>query len=345
MVEQARTSFIRRLRDRHVLQGVAYALLWPLLTLLARIPPATAVRLGRRLGALAFYLDGRHRWVCLRNLETAFPCLRPAERWDLAKRCFENVGSTFLELPGLGAMDPEDILGRLRYPGWEHALEALKQGKGLLFLTAHLGNWEIMALSQGYRKPPPLAVVARPLDNVYLDRWVNRIRTRSGNRIIRKRGALRPILRALREGHAVGMLMDQRVLGSDGVWVDFFSHPAGSSAAIAYLAVRTGTPILPVYAVRNPSGDTHTVHTEPEVPVSRTGRTDVDVLETTRRCQQKLEEIIRRHPDQWFWMHRRWGGGPRVRYDRGPVQLPWKRWFPRQRRPRNEEKQAGGETA
>ncbi len=320
---KAENKFVRWIRDKRIADRFAYAFLWPLLEIFSRIPPAWAVRIGKVLGAMAFYLDGRHRWVCLKNLEAALPQLRPAERWDLARRAFENAGKTFLEFPGLARRDPVEILRTVRYEGFENCLDALKE-KGVLFLTGHLGNWEIMALSQGYRKHPPLAFIARPMDNPYLDRWVNRIRVRSGNRIIQKRGALRKVLRSLREGYAVGMLMDQRVLGTDGLWVDFFFHPAGTSAAIAYLAVRTGAPVVPIYAVRDPSGTTYTVITEPEVPVSRTGRTEFDVLETTRRCQKKLEEIIRRHPDQWFWMHRRWKGSPGVLYQKKKIKNPLK---------------------
>jgi len=313
----------QRIQAARLADRLVYALLWPLLQLLARLPAGWAVRLGRGLGAAGFFLDGHHRWICLRNLEVAFPHLRPAARWDLARRVFENVACTFLELPGLARRDPEDILARVRFTGWEHCVDALRKGKGVLFLTGHLGNWEIMALSQGYRADPPLAFIARPLDNPFLDGWVNGIRGRSGNRIIQKRGALRKVLRSLREGYAVGMLMDQRVLGPDGVWVDFFSRPAGTSAAIALLAVRTGTPVVPIYAVRDRSGCTFTVVTEPEVPVSRTDRAAFDVRETTQRCQKRLEEIIRKHPDQWFWMHRRWRGSPGVVYQRKRVRWPW----------------------
>jgi KDO2-lipid IV(A) lauroyltransferase len=233
------------------------------------------------------------------------------------------VGRTFLEFPGLARRDPREIVRQVRFQGWEHVLDALKENRGVLLLTGHLGNWEIMALSQGFRDaPPPLAFVARPLDNPYLERWVSRIRCRSGNRVIPKRGALRQVLRSLREGYAVGMLMDQRVAGSAGVKVEFFFHPAGTSAAIAYLAVRHGSPVVPVYALRDPGGYSYTVNTEPRIEVSRTGKTEYDVWETTRRCQKKLEEVIRNHPDQWFWMHRRWWGAPRVSYARKKVRNP-----------------------
>lgn len=121
----------------------------------------------------------------------------------------------------------------------------------------------------------------------------------------------------MREGHLVGLLMDQGATGRDGVFVDFFGHLAGSSAALALLASRFRVPVHPVYVVRDPTGIGNTVHIGPEIPVLRTGRKRSDILENTQRFQKVLEGIIREHPEQWFWMHRRWKGSPTVSYGRG----------------------------
>ena len=305
----------RKIRELRPADLLVFALVWPLLCLCSFLPPGWAVRAGKVAGALGFYLDRRHRRVCLQNLRIAFPALRPAERWETALRAFENLGRTFLEFPGLGRQSRGDILGRIRYSGWEHYHEAVRDRKGVLLLTGHVGNWEMMALAHGFHGDPPLAFVARPLDNPHLERWVARVRGRSGNRMINKRGALRQVVRHLREGCAVGLLMDQNTMGPDSLFVDFFSTPTGSSAAISYLAVRSGARILPVYSVRDAAGTGHTICAEAPVPLQRTGRKNEDVLENTRRCQQVLEGIIRKHPDQWFWMHRRWKGSPAVKYE------------------------------
>jgi KDO2-lipid IV(A) lauroyltransferase len=142
------------------------------------------------------------------------------------------------------------------------------------------------------------------------------LRTRSGNRMISKRGALRGVGRALRDGCLVGLLMDQGTTGRDRVFVDFFGHLAGSSVALALLAGRFRVPVHAVYAIRDPSGTGQTVHICEEIPVVRTGRKRQDIVQNTQTFQKVLEEIIRKHPEQWFWVHRRWKGSPTVSYEK-----------------------------
>jgi len=298
-------------------QALLFGLAWPLLALLARLPASWAVCLGRALGQAAYLLDRRHRRVALKNLALAFPEMSAQDRKALALRSFQNAATTFLEVPRLGRAPFEEILNRVRPEGAEHFFSALSEGKGVLVLTGHFGNWELMALYTGMRGLR-VAFVARALDNRFFDRWMNRIRSRSGNRVIPKRGALLQVLRLLRKGWAVGFLMDQRVTGREGVFVDFFSRPAGSSAALALLACRYGAPVLPVYVVREPSGVRHRLCIEPRIPVVRTGDLKRDVVENTQRFQKVLERIVREHPDQWFWLHRRWRGSPGVAYDERP---------------------------
>ncbi|MEW6443366.1 MAG: lysophospholipid acyltransferase family protein [bacterium] len=299
---------------RRRLDALLFAVSLPFLWLLSVCPSPRLCRIGRWIGAAAYHLDRRHRQICLENLAIAFPQWPLEQRRAVARRCFQNVATTFLEIPGLGRLPFDQLVARVgSVTGREHYERALTRNKGVLILTGHFGNWELMALCTGiagYR----LAFVARALDNPYFDQWLNRIRHRSGNRIIPKRGALRQILRSLRQGYGVGLLMDQRVTGNEGVFVDFFGHQAGSSAALALLACRSGAPVLPVYMLRDPSGVGHQLHIEPEVPVVRTGRNDLDILENTQRLQKVLERVVREHPDQWFWMHRRWKGSPTVSY-------------------------------
>lgn len=298
-------------------QALVFGLAWPILALLARLPAPWTVRLGRILGLAAYHLDRRHRRVALQNLELAFPDMAIRDREALALRSFQNVVTTFLEVPRLGRAPFDEILSRVRPEGAEHFLSALEEGKGVLILTGHFGNWELMALYTGMRGLR-VAFVARALDNRFFDRWMTRIRSRCGNRVIPKRGALLQVLRLLRRGWAVGFLMDQRVTGREGVFVDFFSRPAGSSAALALLACRYGAPVLPVYVLRDPSGVGHRLCVEPKISVVRTGDLARDIVENTKRFQNVLERIIRQHPDQWFWLHRRWRGSPGVFYDERP---------------------------
>jgi KDO2-lipid IV(A) lauroyltransferase len=294
-----------------------FLLAYPILYLLSFLPPTWAVQFGKWAGALAFVVDARHRHIALVNLKAAFPDLRPSERWTIGRKAFENLGKTILEIPGLARQKREDIQSRIRYLGVDRRewIKAREEG-GALLLTGHLGNWEMMALSFGWQEEANLAFVARPLDNPYFDRWLTRLRTRSGNRIILKKGALGGVSRALRDRYFVGLLMDQGATGRDGVFVDFFGHLAGSSAALGLLASRFRVPVHPVYAIRDPSGTGQTVCIGEEIPVARTGRKRDDIMENTQRFQKVLEEIIRKNPEQWFWMHRRWKKSPTVSYEK-----------------------------
>lgn len=290
---------------------------YPFITLFSLLPPAWAVRIGKWLGRIAFYVDARHRHISLTNLKAAFPDLSASERWAIAGKTFENLGKTIVEIPGLARRKREDIQRHVRYTGVDRKewIRASEEG-GALLLTGHIGNWEMMALAFGWQDEADLAFVARPLDNPYFDRWMNGLRCRSGNRMIPKKGALRGITRALREGCFVGLLMDQGATGRDGVFVDFFGHLAGSNVALGFLANRFDVPVHPVHIFRDESGVGHTVHIGPAVPVAKTGRKKFDILENTQRFQKALEEIIRQCPEQWFWMHRRWKGSPTVSYEK-----------------------------
>ncbi len=296
---------------------------YPIFYLCSFIPVRLAVNIGKWAGRGAFYLDRKHRIICLDNLKLAFPDYTGAERWAIARSSFENIAKTIMEILGFDRQTDEEMMSRVRVIGKEHYDKAVKKGKGVLILTGHIGNWELMALSHkliGQR----LAFVARPLDNHYFDRWLLRLRTRSGNKVIAKHGALLGVYRSLRQQYDVGLLMDQRVSikNPGAIYVDFFNHKTGSSIALALLAARSGSPVVPIYMLREADGIRHTMCIEPEIPIFTGGSKEKNIKENTQRVQRALENIIREHPEQWFWMHRRWKRSPTAitRLDRS--QLP-----------------------
>jgi KDO2-lipid IV(A) lauroyltransferase len=177
-----------------------------------------------------------------------------------------------------------------------------------LILTAHLGNWEILCASHRLTTYG-LSVVVRPLDATWLNGVAVRLRRRTGVEVIDKRGALRPVLAALRRGRLVGILMDQNASRREGVFVDFFGRPASTSRSIALLAVRTGAPIVPIFTYRDANGD-HRVVIRPALDAPSAPDADAAVVEMTARCTAEVERAIRESPEQWLWSHDRWRTRP-----------------------------------
>ncbi len=179
----------------------------------------------------------------------------------------------------------------------------MARGKGVLFATGHLGNWELSAYSHALLSAP-MDVVVRPLDNPRFDAFVERRRGLSGNHLISKRDFARPILQALRRNEAVGILVDQNVLPEHGVFVDFFGKPACTGTTFAKIAARSGAAVIPGFALWSEAEQRHILHFYPEVPI--TG----DEVADTAAIQKAVEKAIRQHPDQWLWVHRRWKSRP-----------------------------------
>jgi KDO2-lipid IV(A) lauroyltransferase len=273
------------------------------------LPPDVSRRLGAGLGGLAYWaLPGRRR-VALANLERAFGAqLTPGERRALARDNFRHLGLTAVECCRLFFGPPGALLARVRLEGVEYIKAALAEGRGAFYLGAHFGNWELLAAAHMLTGLPPLSVVVRPLDNPYLDTLVARGRARGQLRLIPKRAALRGVRAALARGECVGILLDQSG-GRQGVFVPFFSQPASTSRSLAVLAVKTGAPVVPAFIHRLPGGD-HQVTLEPAVELARTGQLERDVEVNTARFTEAIERRVRAHPQQWFWVHRRWKTRP-----------------------------------
>jgi KDO2-lipid IV(A) lauroyltransferase len=272
------------------------------------VPLRLALWLGRRLGDVMYAaLPGRRR-IALANLARAYPELRLAERRRLARRASQHLGMTLTELPRLLAAPLDATLARIRLEGVEHLRAAMTAHGRALMLTAHLGNWEILCATHRLTDYG-LSIVVRPLDAPWLDAVAERLRRRTGVEVIDKRGALRAVLDALRRGRMVGILMDQNAARREGVFVDFFGHPASTSRSIAVLAVRTGTPIVPIFASRNADGG-HRVVIRPALAPTASNDPEAVVVELTARCTAEIERAIRETPEQWLWSHDRWRTRP-----------------------------------
>ena len=266
--------------------------------------PMTVVRaVGRAIGRLAYIADGPRRRTALDNLAYAFPGRTARERKAMARAMFAHFGGLLVELIKFGTYSREQMLAATEIEGEERVRQAQAQGRGILIFTGHFGYWELLAMAHPLRIEP-MSVLARPLDNPYLHAVLEDIRTSTGNTVIYRRGAVRRMLRNLASGGVIGVLIDQHLHSPDAVYVGFFRRPAATSSALAALALRTGAPVVPVFALPLPHGRYRFIYEHPVDP-PRADTPDA-VREFTQRCTDVLEMYVRRHPDLWMWMHRRW---------------------------------------
>jgi KDO2-lipid IV(A) lauroyltransferase len=273
------------------------------------LPRKLAFRLGEWVGTAMFWLMPRRRAIGFRNLDIAFGNeLSVEEKTRILRLTFKNLGKSLAEILQFSKMSREYIRQKHTIIGQEHYLAAREQGKGVIFLTAHIGNWE-MALHIQSAAGYPLNIVVRPLDNPYLDRLMTKRREMFGSTVLARRNGLKYILAALRKQETVGILMDQNTLRSRGIFVDFFGKPACTIPVIALLALRYHVPVIPGFLVRT-GFDTHTLYFHEEVEIIRTGDTQNDIKANTARFNAIIEEFIRKYPDQWFWIHNRWKSQP-----------------------------------
>ncbi len=208
---------------------------------------------GRLLGRAFYVFDGAHRRLAMSNLVAAFPLRSRAECRAIARGMFSHFGRLLMVLLKFSTMTPERMLAQVEFEGEERVAAAHAQGKGVLLFTGHFGFWEINALVHALAMQP-MAVLARPLDNPLLHDLLESVRRSTGNSVIYRRGAIRRVLRALSANQAVAILIDQHIQTSDAVYVDFFNRPAATTSALAALALRTGAPVVPVFALPLPGG-------------------------------------------------------------------------------------------
>jgi KDO2-lipid IV(A) lauroyltransferase len=285
---------------RHRLEYVAVR---GIVALVRFMPHAVADVCGTALGLTVHFLDRGHRRTALDNVAAAFPGRPVSEQRAIVRRAFAHFGRLLFAVLKFSTMSPDAMLARVEFEGEERVRLAHAQGKGVLFVTGHFGFWEIQALVHALRLPP-MAVLARPLDNRALNDLLERMRTRTGNAVIYRQGTLRRVMRTLQAGQGVGILIDQHLLSRDAIYVDFFDRPAATTTAVAMLALRTGAPVIPLFAVPIGRGRYRMIYEHPVEPPSGEGA--AAVREFTQRCSDVLERYVRRHPELWLWMHRRW---------------------------------------
>jgi KDO2-lipid IV(A) lauroyltransferase len=301
----------RRRRRSPLVDVLAYAFLRAAVGALALLPLWLALRLGE-VGALMVYvLDRAHRRVGMRNLAIAFPERSLPERRRILRRSFLNLGRMAAELAHLPRLSAESLATMVRFEDeawWERAVSA-ERPTGALILSGHFGNWELLVYAHGMRGHP-VHMVHRAVANPYVDRWLHRLRAPAGTRLIRKSTAAGAVLRALRERGLLVLPIDQNSTRRLGVFVDFFGVPASTNSGMARIALRGGVPVVPAFIVREGRSARHRVHVLPIMEAERTGEFREDVRRNTQGFTAVFEDMVRRHPDHWLWMHKRWKTRP-----------------------------------
>ena len=291
---------------RHTLE---FALVWLLVRLLGLLPRAAARAVGAAIGWIAFSATPRLRRVGMENLTLAFPEKSCQERERILRKMYRNLGWQLAEFCQMPHYTLEQANQFIRYQGLEHYLAARQRGEGVLVLTGHLGAWELSSFYHslsGY----PMNMIIRRLDNPLVDRFVNSIRCQHGNRVLHKDDFARGLIASMRAGETVGVLMDTNMTPPQGVFVDFFGHAACTASGVARVALRTGAAVVPGFLLWEPSEKKYVLYFLPALSLVNTGQNERDATANTQLFTSALEDVIRGHPEQWLWVHRRWKTRP-----------------------------------
>ncbi|MHB8301441.1 MAG: lysophospholipid acyltransferase family protein [Acidobacteriaceae bacterium] len=286
-----------------------YALVWLLVQILGKLPRTVARAIGAAIGGTAFYAMGHLRRVGLSNLALAFPEKSPGERKRILRGMYRNLGWQLAEFCQMPRYTLQQANRFIRYEGLANYLKARERGKGVLVLTGHLGAWELSSFYHSLAGHP-MSMVIRRLDNHRIDRFVNHVRCQHGNRVLHKDDFARGLIAAMRSGETVGVLMDTNMTPPQGVFVDFFGHAACTASGVARVALRTGAAVVPGFLLWEPRERRYVLHFQPALALIDTGDDERDALANTQLFTRALEDVVRRCPEQWLWVHRRWKTRP-----------------------------------
>jgi Kdo2-lipid IVA lauroyltransferase/acyltransferase len=286
-----------------------YALVWCVVKTIGLLPRPLARALGITLGQLVYLLHGKLRRVGLRNLTMAYPDMPDAQRKKILRGVFTSLGRQLAEICLFPRYTRDNVSQVVIYDGFENFERAFARGKGVLFLTAHLGGWELSAFAHSLYGHP-LSFLMRSLDNPYLDRMMREYRTLHGNQAIDKDDPTRGLLRALKAGKVVGFLMDTNMTPPQGIFVDYFGIPACTASGLARIALRTDAAVIPGFTIWHPALRKYKLRFDPALTLIRTGDQEADITANTQLFTKVIEDFVRRDPDQWLWVHRRWKTRP-----------------------------------
>lgn len=275
------------------------------------IPRPVAGALLDCLSTVFYRVASRYRHIARVNLTIAFPELARWERDEIGVRSFRNTARNLLEVSRMPALTARSIRSLVEYDssfGLDNFERAQAAGKGILYLTGHFSAWELLPTAHALYGHP-LAFITRPLDNVYLERYMQQVRAGAGNVVMPKKKAAREILERLKSGGGVGILMDQNTSLQEGIFADFFGVPAATTTGIALFGLRTDSPVMPSYLTPMRGGK-YAIRFLPPLELERTGDTGRDILVNTQRFNVIIEKIIREQPDSWLWGHKRWKNQP-----------------------------------
>jgi Kdo2-lipid IVA lauroyltransferase/acyltransferase len=290
-------------------QRLEYAAAWPFIKILGILPRSLARACGIGLGWTVYLLHVRLRYVGMRNLALAFPEKTISERSRILRGEFTSMGRQLAEVCQFPKYTLDNVEQVLVYDGLENYEKAYARGKGVLFLTAHFGGWEVSAFTHSMHGHW-MHVVMRPMDNVYLDNLIRQYRTMHGNKMVDKDDFVRGLLSAMKAGEAVGILMDTNMTPPQGIFVDFFGIPACTASGLARIALRTDAAVVPGFTIWDSALGKYRLHFDPAVELIRTGDTEADIQANTQAFTSIIESYVRKYPEQWLWVHRRWKTRP-----------------------------------
>ncbi|HVN22204.1 MAG TPA: lysophospholipid acyltransferase family protein [Dongiaceae bacterium] len=286
-----------------------YAAAWPFLKVMGILPRRLSRAFAITIAQLVYLFHIRLRRVGMRNLEMAFPEKSEAERRRILRGVFTSLGRQLAELCQFPRYTPQNVDEVVVYDGLENYERAYARGKGVLFVTAHFGGWELSAFAHSLHGHW-LHVVMRPMDNPYLDRLLQSYRTMHGNKVVPKDDFVRGLLAAMKCGETVGILMDTNMTPPQGVFVDFFGIPACTASGLARIALRTDAAVVPGFTIWDEKLRKYRLRFDPALPLVRTGDLEADIVVNTQRFTAVIEEYVRKYPEQWLWVHRRWKTRP-----------------------------------
>ncbi len=289
--------------------NLEYATTYMVVSGLALLPRSLAIRIGQLLGKSAYRLSSKLRRTGERNLELALPQISRSERQRILRGCFVSLGRQLGEFTHFSSLDSESLARIVSWQGLENLDKARTEGRGVILFTGHLGAWELSSVALSLLAYP-VSFLVRRLDNPKIERLLDQTRTRFGNRTIDKRSAMRPMLRTLKAGGTLGLLIDVNMLPHEGLFVDFFGIPASTTFELAKLALRTGAPVIPVFAPWEHEQQRFVLRIGAPLCIERSGNEEEDVRKLTALFTKVMEDMIRRYPDQWLWIHKRWRSRP-----------------------------------